>query len=165
MVEQKLFVAQVKEWLKEVVDPEIPVISLIDLGVLQSIEIESDKKVLVKMTPTFVGCPATATMKEDIETCLLEHGVEDFEVILSMEKPWSSNQITETGKEKLKEFGLAPPQKVDGLLDLNVLEKTACPFCNSEDTELKNPFGPTLCRAIHYCHNCQQAFEQFKPVG
>lgn len=165
MVTAKYTEAEIREWLKEVVDPEIPVISLLDLGVINKIEVDKDSAVLVELTPTFVGCPATNQMKLDVEECLASRGVEDFDVRISMEKPWSSNQISELGKQQLKEFGLAPPQHLNRVVDLDILERTPCPYCDSEDTELKNPFGPTLCRAIHYCHNCQQAFEQFKPVG
>lgn len=165
MVETNINELQVREWLKEVVDPEIPVISLLDLGVINKIHVDQSTIVHVELTPTFVGCPATNQMKLDIESCLQSKGVDNFSVKISMENPWTSNNISELGRQKLKDFGLAPPQQLTGVMDLEIIEKTPCPFCNSEDTELKNPFGPTLCRAIHYCHSCQQAFEQFKPVG
>lgn len=150
-------------WLEEVKDPEIPVISLVDLGVITNIDIDKNGKVKVDMTPTFAGCPAMDYMKKDVENVLAERGVE-FEVSVSYDTSWSSNRINEKGRKALKKFGLAPPQKYQVIPDLDLLDKVACPYCDSENTEIKSPFGPTLCRSLHYCHNCKQAFEQFKPV-
>lgn len=151
------------QWLKSVKDPEIPVISLVDLGVITNIDIEENGKVLVDMTPTFAGCPAIDYMKKDVEQVLEEKGVE-YQVTVSFSSSWNSNRITEEGRKALKQFGLAPPQKYQLIPDLDILHKTACPYCDSEDTELKSPFGPTLCRSLHYCNSCKQAFEQFKPL-
>lgn len=151
------------EWLQEVKDPEIPVVSLVDLGVITDVTIE-ENKVKIDMTPTFVGCPAMDYMVNDVETTLKNKGLENVEVNVSFNKHWSSNNITDKGRAALKEFGLAPPPHYDTIVDIDILEQTPCPFCNSTDTELKTPFGPTLCRAMHYCNNCHQAFEQFKPV-
>lgn len=151
------------EWLKEVKDPEIPVISLIDLGVITNIEIDAKGKVMIDMTPTFAGCPAIDYMKKEVEEVLAQKGLE-FDVNVSFKSQWSSNLITEKGRAALKEFGLAPPPKYQVIPDLEILDKVRCPYCESNDTEMKSPFGPTLCRALHYCNNCKQAFEQFKPV-
>ena len=151
------------QWLEAVKDPEIPVISLVDLGVITGIQIDKSGKVTVNMTPTFAGCPAMDFMKREVEQVLRHKGLE-FEVNISYKSQWSSNRITEKGRKALKKFGLAPPQKYQLIPDLEVLEKTACPYCDSDDTELKSPFGPTLCRSLHYCNNCKQAFELFKPV-
>jgi ring-1,2-phenylacetyl-CoA epoxidase subunit PaaD len=151
------------KWLEAVKDPEIPVISLVDLGVITKVDIDSNGKVLVDMTPTFAGCPAMDYMKKDVEKVLREKGI-DFKVSVSYESHWNSNRITEKGREALKSFGLAPPQKYQVIPDLDILDKTPCPYCDSHNTEMKSPFGPTLCRSLHYCNNCQQAFEQFKPV-
>ena len=155
---------QVMQWLEQVMDPEIPVISLLDLGVITEIAIEDATKVRVEMTPTFAGCPAMDYMKQDVERVLKENGVENFEVNVSFNTQWSSNNISKEGKEALRKFGLAPPPEIKVIVDLDILENTPCPFCDSTDTELKSPFGPTLCRALHYCNSCHQAFEQFKPV-
>ena len=151
-------------WLQEVKDPEIPVISLIDLGVITEVSVDSKTKVKVEMTPTFVGCPAMDYMVNDVKSTLEKNGIIDFEVIISFKNHWSSNNITDDGRKALKAFGLAPPPKYDVVVDIDILEQTPCPFCESTDTELKTPFGPTLCRAMHYCNACKQAFEQFKPV-
>ena len=83
---------------------------------------------------------------------------------MSFDKPWDSNKVTEKGREALKKFGLAPPPEYNLILDLDILEHAKCPYCDSDNTELRTPFGPTLCRSMHYCNNCRQMFEQFKPV-
>lgn len=154
---------QIMEWLQEVKDPEIPVISLVDLGVITNVDIE-DNKVSVNMTPTFVGCPAMDYMVNDVRETLNSKGIENVEVNVNFNTHWSSNNITDEGRDAIKKFGLAPPPHYDHIVDIDILEQTPCPYCNSTDTELKTPFGPTLCRAMHYCNNCKQAFEQFKPV-
>ena len=156
---------QVLTWLEEVKDPEIPVLSLIDLGVITEVSVaEADGKVTVEMTPTFSGCPAMDYMKRNVEEVLAKYGVTDFEVRMSFDKPWDSNKVTEKGREALKKFGLAPPPEYNLILDLDILEHAKCPYCDSDNTELRTPFGPTLCRSMHYCNNCRQMFEQFKPV-
>jgi ring-1,2-phenylacetyl-CoA epoxidase subunit PaaD len=163
-MQNQITISKVMEWLQEVKDPEIPVISLIDLGVITNVSIDSHKNVRVEMTPTFVGCPAMDYMVNDVKNTLKKNGVCNFEVNVSFKQHWSSNNITDKGRKALKQFGLAPPPKYNTVVDINILNQTPCPFCNSTDTELKTPFGPTLCRAMHYCNACKQAFEQFKPV-
>lgn len=154
---------KILHWLEEVKDPEIPVLSLIDLGVITDVIID-DNHVKVKMTPTFSGCPAIDYMKADVIKVLKENGVESVECDVSFETQWNSNMISEKGRKALKKFGLAPPPKHEMIIDLDILENISCPYCESENTDLRNPFGPTLCRSIHYCNDCKQAFEQFKPV-
>lgn len=156
-----LSIEKIYELLEEVKDPEIPVLSLVDLGVITNITIS--EKVKIEMTPTFVGCPAIDYMKNDIIDTLAKHGIES-EVEVSFRKPWSSDFISDKGKEALKKFGLAPPPDSKIFTDLEILENAECPRCNTSNTELRNPFGPTLCRAIYYCNNCKEAFEQFKPI-
>ena len=155
---------QVLSWLEEVMDPEIPVLSLLDLGVITEVDVQNSGKVRVEMTPTFAGCPAMDYMKKDVERVLEEHDINDYEVNMTFDKPWNSNKISEKGKKALKKFGLAPPPKHNEVIELNILEHVNCPYCDSDDTDLKTPFGPTLCRSMHYCNNCKQAFEQFKPL-
>jgi len=154
-------ISQVKEWLEEVKDPEIPVLSLTDMGVITNIQMGDPIK--IEMTPTFVGCPAIDFMKKDIIDTLERKGLK-AEVEVNFRKSWSSDLISEKGKKALKEFGLAPPPHSKIFKDLEILENATCPRCNGVNTELKNPFGPTLCRAIFYCHTCKEAFEQFKPL-
>ena len=153
----------IMDWLEEVKDPEIPVLSLVDLGVITSIDINGDR-VLVEITPTFTGCPALEFMKAEILEVLGAHGVTKPEVRVSYKEPWSSDKISEKGRAAIKKFGLAPPPSAALFTELEVLERAECPRCSGTDTELKNVFGATLCRAIHYCNTCREAFEQFKPI-
>lgn len=155
---------QIYSWLEEVKDPEIPVLSLVDLGVITGVEV-TDAEVKIEMTPTFVGCPAMDLMKQEVLDVLNKNGVEKAEVTISFKKPWNSDKISEKGRLALKQFGLAPPPAGKNLFtDLDVLEHAQCPRCNGTHTELRSPFGPTLCRSIHYCLDCREAFEQFKPL-
>lgn len=152
------------ELLHQVKDPEIPTISLIDLGVITDIEINSAGHVHIKMTPTFSGCPAMDYMRNNVEEVLRDNGIASFEVEMNFDTQWSSNNITPQGLKSIKKHGLAPPPKHDLIIDIDILENIKCPYCESIDTILKSPFGPTLCRSLHYCNSCSQAFEQFKPV-
>jgi ring-1,2-phenylacetyl-CoA epoxidase subunit PaaD len=154
---------QVYGWLEEVKDPEIPVLSLVDLGVITGVHVNGEQ-VSIEMTPTFVGCPALDIMKQDISEVLKKNGVQEVIVKISFRDAWSTDKISKKGKEALQKFGLAPPPSKKIFSDLDVLERAICPRCEGTNTELKNLFGPTLCRAIHYCRDCKEAFEQFKPL-
>ncbi|HAA10350.1 MAG TPA: phenylacetate-CoA oxygenase subunit PaaJ [Cytophagales bacterium] len=154
----------IRVWLEEVKDPEIPVLSLNDLGVITGIDQDGEGKVTVDMTPTFAGCPAIDHMKNEIGEVLEKNGVSDYHVRVSFDTQWNSNMISERGRKALKDFGLAPPPKHNLIVDLDIIEHATCPHCGSKNTEMKTPFGPTLCRSIHYCHDCLNAFEQFKPL-
>ncbi len=156
--------AEIFTLLEDVKDPEIPVLSLVDLGVITKVDIDGEA-VHVEMTPTFVGCPALDFMKNEVLEKLKENGITQASVSISFKEPWSSDKISEKGKAALKQFGLAPPMPAHLFTDIEVMEHVPCPRCEGTDTELKNPFGPTLCRSIHYCHTCKEAFEQFKPVS
>lgn len=151
--------------LSIVTDPEIPTLSVVDLGIVTDIEIHDDKAVTVTITPTFVGCPAIEVMQQDIYNCLTNLELSNVNVNVNYDTPWDSNRISEKGKQALRSFGLAPPPSFDLVLELDILHEAVCPYCQSKNTVMQTPFGPTLCRSIHYCHNCSQAFEQFKPVG
>lgn len=156
---------QVTELLRQVMDPEIPVLSLVDLGVITGVDVAGSGHVTVEMTPTFAGCPAMDYMRREVENTLQRHGITDFTVKLTFDVPWTSNRLSEVGRQKLREFRLSPPPQLDGpLADLDILEYAECPNCGSHDTTLRTPFGPTLCRALHFCNACKQGFEQFKPI-
>jgi ring-1,2-phenylacetyl-CoA epoxidase subunit PaaD len=149
--------------LGEVVDPEIPVVSLVEMGIIRSVTLEGARAV-VTMTPTFSGCPALEVMEGDIRARLAQMGLEEVRVEKTLDPPWSSDWISEAGREKIKRIGLAPP-RVHGGDFLAVLDAPlACPHCDSFNVTLKNSFGPTPCRMIFFCNNCQQPFEQFKPL-
>jgi ring-1,2-phenylacetyl-CoA epoxidase subunit PaaD len=155
---------QIWELLGQVKDPEIPVLSLVDLGVITEVHLSPAQKVRVQMTPTFSGCPAMEYMRKAVEEALAAAGIASFEVVMSFEHPWNSNKITPKGREALQKFGLAPPPVYQVFTDLKILEHVPCPYCRSENTTLRSPFGPTLCRSLHFCNDCRQMFEQFKPV-
>ncbi|MFT4523597.1 MAG: ring-1,2-phenylacetyl-CoA epoxidase subunit PaaD [Bacteroidia bacterium] len=154
----------IRESLKEVKDPEIPTISLVDLGIVTKIDVEGTT-VSVQLTPTFAGCPALKIMEELVHDHLVAlDGIDEVKVVTNFDVQWNTDMISEDGRAALLKHGLAPPKKLDGYLELDVLSDTPCPFCNSRNTTLKSPFGPTLCRSLHYCNNCKQAFEGFKPI-
>jgi ring-1,2-phenylacetyl-CoA epoxidase subunit PaaD len=157
-------VEEVWEALAEIPDPEIPVISLVDLGVVKGVEVV-DSTVRVDFTPTFMGCPALDVMREEIETRIAELGAK-AEVNLRLDDSWSTDDITTEGREKLRVAGFAPPTpRPAGTLELVQLQRGfRCPYCGSTSTKLENLFGPTPCRSIRYCDDCRQPFEQFKTI-
>lgn len=151
--------------LQGVRDPEIPTLSVVDMGIITDVVVADDQNVRVTMTPTFVGCPAIDVMRSDVEAAVKALGVGNVEVSVTFDVPWTTNRLTEKGRAALLEHGLAPPEQFDTLtLELEVLNNVACPHCGSRKTTLKSPFGPTLCRSLHYCSECRQGFEGFKPV-
>ena len=156
---------RVWEALREIPDPEIPVISLVDLGVVRGGSVEGDR-VRVDFTPTFLGCPALEVMRNLMATTVRELGG-DPDVRVVTEEPWTSDRISAEGREKLREAGFAPPgPRPAGGLQLVDIQRGAfrCPYCGSTETKLENMFGPTPCRSIRYCTSCRQPFEQFKTV-
>jgi ring-1,2-phenylacetyl-CoA epoxidase subunit PaaD len=160
----KITSTQIWQALAEVKDPEIPVVSVVEMGIVREVEINEDA-VRVTMTPTFSGCPALDVMRRDMETAVRQLGIENVTVETVLHPPWSTDWITDEAREKLRQFGLAPPQKHGGdLISVAFLDVAECPHCGSKNTTIKNSFGTTLCRMIYYCHDCQDAFEQFKPL-
>jgi ring-1,2-phenylacetyl-CoA epoxidase subunit PaaD len=151
--------------LEEVMDPEIPTISLVDLGIVTGVKVDENGSVTVTLTPTFSGCPALRVMEELVSDKIKSLGVNEISVTTNFDVAWNTNMISERGRLALLRHGLAPPPKHDGYIELTVLSDVACPWCNSRNTSMSTPFGPTLCRSMHYCHSCLQAFEQFKPVA
>lgn len=154
---------QVQRALQEVKDPEIPVITLEELGVLRDIRYEGERLVVV-LTPTFSGCPAMHVMEREVRDRLNDLGLEGAEIRMQLDPPWTTDWLTADTRQKLREFGLSPPPRHHGDLEILFSTEAECPHCGSEDTILKNAFGPTACRAIHYCQACQQPFERFKPL-
>ncbi len=158
-----LHAAAVWQALAQVMDPEIPTLSVVDLGMIQEVRLEGDAA-FVAMTPTFMGCPATDMIADAIRAQVMQAGAHVVTVELRLAPAWTSNRITPEGLRKLKAFGLAPPAPYTGEFNIHLLDAVACPWCDSTDTRLESMFGATLCRAIYYCRACQQSFEQFKPV-
>ncbi len=156
--------ADIREALDQVMDPEIPMLSVIDLGIIPEIQVK-DAFITVFMTPTFSGCPAIHVMQKNISDKIHETWPDyAVEVKVDFERQWSSNLISEKGREALKNFELTPPKKYTGEFDPETLKDAACPRCGSHNTTLQSPFGPTLCRSVHYCFDCKQNFQQFKPL-
>jgi ring-1,2-phenylacetyl-CoA epoxidase subunit PaaD len=156
---------QVWEALSEIPDPEIPVISLVELGVIRRVEVENGR-VRVDFTPTFLGCPALEVMQTAMAGRIRELGAEP-EVRVLVDDSWSTDRITPEGREKLRKAGFAPPvPREAGAPTLVQLQSQAfrCPYCGSADTKLDNIFGPTPCRSLRYCRSCRQPFEQFKTI-
>jgi ring-1,2-phenylacetyl-CoA epoxidase subunit PaaD len=158
-------IEQVWQALEAIPDPEIPAVSLVDLGVVRDVRINGER-VHVEFTPTFLGCPALEVMQQEMARRLEELGaVPEIEIV--RDDFWSTDRITPEGREKLRAAGLAPPVPREARTQTLVqLERGAfrCPYCGSTDTALENIFGPTPCRSIRYCRSCRQPFEQFKAV-
>ena len=152
------------EALAQIPDPEIPVISLVDLGVVKAVAVE-DGTVHVDFTPTFMGCPALDTMRNAMEAKIVELGAEP-EIRVRLDDSWSTDDVTAEGREKLRAAGFAPPTpRPAGRMELVHLQRGfRCPYCGSTETRLENLFGPTPCRSIRYCESCRQPFEQFKTI-
>ncbi len=155
--------------LESVKDPEIPVISIRELGILRDVQWKENKWVIV-ITPTYSGCPAMEQIKADVEKALDESGISPVDVQLSLSPAWTTDWITDEGKEKLRQYGIAPPvRKVSGCMQAVFLEKlhandiVSCPKCGSEDTNLVSEFGSTACKALYRCNSCLEPFDYFKP--
>jgi len=158
-------VAQVWDALSEIPDPEIPVISLVDLGVVRDV-IVADGRVRVDFTPTFLGCPALEVMRDAMADQIRALGSEP-EINVCLDDSWSTDRITPAGREKLRASGFAPPAPREATAPTLVqLQSIAlrCSYCGSTETRLENIFGPTPCRSLRYCASCKQPFEQFKTI-
>ena len=156
---------QVWRALEEIPDPEIPVVSLVELGVVRDVRVEG-RRVHVEFTPTILGCPALEVMRDEMARRIEELGAEP-EIEVVRDDSWSTDRITLGGREKLRAAGFAPPApREERAQTLVQLESGAfrCPYCGSTDTTLENLFGPTPCRSIRYCRSCRQPFEQFKTI-
>jgi ring-1,2-phenylacetyl-CoA epoxidase subunit PaaD len=155
---------QVWTALARIEDPEIPVVSLVDLGVVRRVQVDHER-VHVEFTPTFLGCPALEVMRDRMAATIAELGGEpDVEVVL--DDSWSTDRITPEGREKLRTAGFAPPapRQATAPTLIQLRKGFRCPYCGSTETRLDNLFGPTPCRSIRYCETCRQPFEQFKTI-
>jgi ring-1,2-phenylacetyl-CoA epoxidase subunit PaaD len=170
-VVRTLTLAAIWEALAEVPDPEIPVVSVVDLGLVHSVELDGER-LRVELLPTFVGCPALDLIRGSVAERLAGMAPK-VEVEMTFAEPWTSDRITAEGRRKLRESGFAPPGAAAATPDrygrpllatIAVRPSAACPWCGSADTALENLFGPTLCRTLFWCNRCRQPFEQFKAV-
>lgn len=158
----------IRDALLEVMDPEIPNLSIVDLGIVRNVDVSEDA-IEVELMPTFVGCPALEVMKESVRERLDALAPDRaVNVKVTMDEPWTSDRISARGRDILKSSGFAPPPMLREMPKranlIQLMPVVECPYCNSRNTIMDNAFGPTLCRAIYYCRNCRQPFEQFKQV-
>lgn len=148
--------------LDGVADPEIPVLSIWDIGILRNVT-EEDGKIVVTVTPTYSGCPAVETIKEDIIAHLSAAGYGQVEVNTSLFPPWSTDDMSESGQQKLREYGIAPPSDAPNhCLRLTPAKGVRCPHCGSSETTRISEFGSTACKALFRCERCQEPFDFFK---
>ena len=142
-------------WLDQVPDPEIPVISVVDLGIVRGVAWR-DQTLEVTVTPTYSGCPATRVISMDIETALRDRGIADIDIKTQITPPWTTDWLSDTGRAKLTEYGIAPPSPAGG--------PTACPRCGATDVERISQFGSTPCKAQWRCLSCLEPFDYFKCI-
>jgi ring-1,2-phenylacetyl-CoA epoxidase subunit PaaD len=145
----------------DVVDPEIPVLTIADLGVLREVTI-SDGQVEVEITPTYSGCPAMNMITLEIELALDRAGFRNSKVRTVLSPAWTTDWMSEAGRRKLREYGIAPPQGASSRRALFGVQRVACPQCGSEDTEVLSEFGSTSCKALWRCKSCREPFDYFK---
>lgn len=155
-------------WLEEVIDPEIPVLNVVEMGIVRGVEIDNGR-VTVVITPTYSGCPAMNAIELEIHKKLKEKGLHDVKVRTDFKESWTTDWMTDYARRKLKDYGIAPPEDSDAsddfLTSLKGSQKVVpCPYCDSLDTELQSEFGSTACKSQYYCHNCDQPFEHFKCI-
>jgi ring-1,2-phenylacetyl-CoA epoxidase subunit PaaD len=153
--------------LQGVKDPEVPVLSVVELGIIRDVETTIDS-VIVTVTPTYSGCPAMHAIEQDIEAALRAHGASLVEIRTTYTPAWTTDWITADAREKLRAYGIAPPGAADHDAPVSIgRRRTAavrCPYCGSLDTSLRSEFGSTACKAIHVCEQCRQPFEEFKAI-
>ena len=154
---------EIMEILEQVADPEIPVLSILDLGIVRNIEVEAEGEVTVTITPTYSGCPAMDMIGINIKAILEEHNWKStIKTVLS--PAWTTDWITESGKDKLKAYGIAPPvgKTTDKAALLNEFVTVNCPRCNSGNTKMLSQFGSTACKSLYQCNECLEPFDYFK---
>ena len=155
------------EAIGTVPDPEVPAISVVELGIVRDVTVSDAGTVTVTITPTYSGCPAMFEIEKDIRTALVDAGASAVEVRTVLSPAWTTDWIGPEAREKLRAYGIAPPGRAepDGLITLTRARRAvACPFCGSKDTELRSEFGSTACKAIHVCRSCRQPFDEFKAI-
>ena len=153
-------------WLESVTDPEVPVLSILDLGIVRDVQLSDENghtnaKILI--TPTYSGCPAMDVIGINIRMALLSRGIKHVEIAQQLSPAWTTDWMSKEGKKKLKEYGIERPvRKSDGPLANFEEDNVACPRCGSDDTTLVSQFGPTSCKALYKCNSCHEPFEHFK---
>ena len=152
--------AEIWDLLDQVKDPEIPVLSIWDLGVLTQVE-KQQENLLISITPTYSGCPAMDTIRDDISSVLIEGGYQNFSIKLVLSPAWSTDLMSPEGKEQLQQYGIAPPVS-NANCDSGECLKISCPHCGSLNTKILSQFGSTACKALYQCQDCDEPFDYFK---
>lgn len=149
--------------LKNVADPEIPVLTVVDMGVVREVEVK-DQKIIVSITPTYSGCPAMNEIESNIRWALEEAGYNKVEIKTLISPPWTTDWMTDEGKAKLQEYGIAPPEgsSADKSVLFGEAKKVMCPRCKSRNTTMVSQFGSTACKALYKCEDCKEPFDYFK---
>jgi ring-1,2-phenylacetyl-CoA epoxidase subunit PaaD len=158
---------EILEILDTVMDPEVPVLSVRELGIVRDVSVAADGVVTVTVTPTYSGCPAIRVIEQDIERALRNAGIERVRIATVYSPAWSSDWIPAEARAKLKAYGIAPPPPASSgdLVQLLRAPRTPqCPYCDSRDTEVRSEFGSTACKSICWCRSCRQPFEEFKGI-
>lgn len=154
-------------FLTEVTDPEIPVLNVVEMGIVRSAAFSPPDGAHITITPTYSGCPAMHEIESDIRRTLAKHGIKSVTIELVHSPAWTTDWLSNEAKEKLRKYGIAPPGRVpdDGLVAIGAAprETIPCPYCGSKNTILKSEFGSTACKSLLFCHGCSQPFEHFKP--
>lgn len=148
----------VRDILSTVMDPEVPALSVVDLGIVRDVDVADDGSVTVSITPTYSGCPAMGVIEDDIVAALRAGGYPDVRVRTVYAPAWTTDWISAEAREKLTAYGIAAPELVP------LQRRVACPFCGSRETTMRSEFGPTACKAVMYCNACEQPFELFKAI-
>lgn len=152
---------EIWEWLKELPDPEIPVLSIVDLGIVRDVASTDDGEVIVTITPTYSGCPAMDVIKQEILAAAKQHGIGRVRLETKLSPPWTTDWISDEAKESLRAFGIAPPSTK--LISIEAqAPSVACPQCGSTATQMVSRFGSTPCKALYKCLACLEPFDAFK---
>lgn len=157
---------QILKLLNEIPDPEIPVISIVELGVIRDVSLTDDKSIEVTITPTYSGCPAMKQMEDDVRKKLSENGFENIKITTVYNPAWTTDWISDEAREKLRKYGIAPPE--ENTTDKSFLtgkhKAVTCPRCKSKNTVMISQFGSTACKALYQCKDCLEAFDYFKCI-
>ena len=162
--ETTISIESIKQVLETVTDPEVPVLSILDLGIVRDVKMQSGK-IMITITPTYTGCPAMDVIRMNIRMTLLENGFTDIEIKTVLSPAWTTDWMTEQGKQKLKAYGIAPPNVKQQVCTPGLFqeeEAVQCPHCNSYNTQIISRFGSTACKALYKCNDCNEPFDYFK---
>jgi ring-1,2-phenylacetyl-CoA epoxidase subunit PaaD len=165
---ENISVQKIWSILEEVCDPEVPVLSVIDLGIIRDVKIKKvneEEGIEVVITPTYSGCPAMDVIRMNIRMVLLQHGFKNVEITTILSPAWTTDWMTDAGKQKLKVYGIAPPNPKQQVCNTQLFaedEAVQCPHCHSYNTRRISEFGSTACKSLFQCNNCQEPFDYFK---